>query len=557
MIKKKIGIFVLFVFLTSSIFGAVNAMGAFIEPIDPIDPIDPIKPPPPPPPTTTTVSGYVKESGTNNGIYNARVVLYGWEFVIDMYQKVQVGVKYTNSYGYYSFTGVTADSPYSLLVTKSGYSGYSGSYRNPVYLTYLYCSLRVTGTVLEDDTLDNIKSPNVDPLTLDITPPDSATYSHVISTATTKVTIYDCYGTAVKTVTCSSSSGAYDTGTFTIRKGTVRISAYTQPGLYASKNIYHSISSSTTLSGQNLNLERNQGLVSAYGDEHLREEMNNFFIKLHTRQPLEEVSVNLEARCAPQLTYDPLYSGAKYNYLETNYDLTTYDEWTTILDHNYWTPRYATQKLYVYNHWTGDESIISVDDLDSGITQEGSFSLYTWTLGTKVGFSGGGEGNPLSSEFSVSATYTPPDYIDIFSTYVPNDLTNGRYLGEVNVDYTNAVLSRHSKMSNVWHLKMDNSLMKSAKQCGSHFTFKVVTEINYWLCKAMPWGNWWLTDYCTISFEQTLGDGDPTGIGDNSPPPHPVVSLLSGSYLDIEYGEMHGYDLWMNLLAGEISESPV
>ncbi len=556
MVKKKnvIGMIILILMISSCFIGSERSLGFRIEP--PIEP--PIKPPPPPPPPpTTTISGYVKESGTSIGLYNARVVLFGWEFVIDMYQFVQVGVRYTSTSGFYSFADVTADSPYSLVVTKSGYSGYSGAYRNPVYLTKLDSTIRITGNVVEDDTIDNIQSPNVNPLTLDITPDGAGSYNHVISSATTKVTVYDYTGAAIKTVLCSSTTGDYDTGSFSIKNGNIRITAYTQPGIFTSKSLYRSVSTSTTFTGQNFALEKNLGMVSAYSDEQIREEMMNFYLQINENyQPLEEVKINLESRCTPQLTYDPLYSGAKYNFLETSYDLTTFEFWSSLLDHNYYTPRYVNQYLYVTNHWTGDESIISLDDLDSGITQTGSFSKYQWTLGTKVGFSGT-DSLPFQAEFSVSATYSPPDFIDILQSPINEDQANERYLGQVSVDYTNAAMTRNSKMSNVWHLKMDNSLMKSAKQCGSHFTFRIVTDINYWLCKDVFGNNWWNKDYCTIRFQQILGDGDPTGIGDNSPPPHPIVTLLSGAYDDIQDGTMVGYDLWMNLLAGEIDPPPI
>ena len=531
MMNKKIGIFVLFFVIISSMLGTTMVYGR--------------RPPEDPPPPSSDISGYIKDSETYLGISGAIVYLYGYD--PETCQIVSLGLACTDANGKYDFWEVSLDGPYELEVWHSMYYTYSGPILSTIYLTTKYCDLRVTGTVIEDQTIDGIKSPNSVDLTLNIKPYEGMVYDFIITSTPVYINVYHFTGLLAKKVLVSANDGSYDTGTFPILKGTVTIKACTRldphaTECYQSKTTENYINTSTTLNGIDFCLERKQGLVSAYGDDQIREEMMNFYLKLSSSQPSKALRINLESRCTPQLLYDPKKSES-YNYLETSYELTTWDFY--LFGHYYCTPRYITQHLYVYNHWTGDESIIALEDLDFGITQTGYYSKFQWTMGPNVGLS---SSRAFGSVFSVSAISAPPDSIQIGKSALNQDQVDGRYLGYVSFDYTNAQMDYLNTMSTVWHLKIDNSHMKSVKQCGAHFTFKIVTDINYQVCRDFFGNNQWIGDLCTFRFEQTLGNGP----GYVSDPPHPTVTLLDGSYLQIQNGEMHGYDLWMNLLPAEI-----
>ncbi|NHJ04419.1 MAG: carboxypeptidase regulatory-like domain-containing protein [Candidatus Heimdallarchaeota archaeon] len=555
MISKKLGVLLIFTFLASSIFGAVNVMGIYIEPIDPIEP-------PPTPPPTQTISGYVKESGTSAPIYNARVVLYGWDFVIDMYEFVQVGVRYTNTYGYYSFTGVTADAPYSLLVTKSGYAGYSGAYRSPVYLRKLDSVIRITGTVLDDETIDNIQRINADPLSLDITPEGLTGYNYVITGTTVYVRIYDYTGTAIKTVTCNPSTGAYDTGSFSIKNGNIRIRAYTTSSKpYTPKDIYTTISSSTTLTGQNFYLERNLGTVSVYGDAEGIDRVTNFKIKpdVMTIDPSlsylnypDFLEFDFYTKNAPSIVYNPFDSRYTDYWLSTNYLVQTYNRPAFLAD-TWYTIQNARVSLYAYNHWTTDESFMSLAGIWYEDESYGSGQQFQWTYTAQLGWDPTPGG--LSGQIQASVTSTPPSSVDV-DPYVTGDEVNSwKRLGYVDIDYSNDWTSVSKDLTVNWQVQLDNGEYSgelwTLKQSGAHITLKVVYEFDINIHRTI-YGvfNWWESYPAHLTIEQNIGDNQlsyPTYTFDYDP-------YFSYSY---EAGSQSGRDYWMNLLAGEAGLLPV
>ncbi|MFW9971475.1 MAG: carboxypeptidase-like regulatory domain-containing protein [Candidatus Odinarchaeota archaeon] len=390
MLKSKIKAGIIFSFIAFSLFGAINVVGVA--------------------PSTTTVSGYVKDSVTMAGIYNARVVLYGWGFDIDMPVKVVIGSKYTDASGYYSFTGVTATGPYELLVTKTGYSTYQGAYRNPVYLVNQYVTLRVTGTVLESETIDNILAPIAEsPLNLDITPEGMAAYNYVITIASVKIKIQDYTGAIIKTVRCSSTTGAYDTGSFSIKKGTVKITAYTEPGYYSSQYKTTSVTTSTTLTGQNLVLERNQGTKKVYGDE--GEGDNLYGFQISPWGYFGNFIFDIMSMHTPTIVYNPFNSESSDYWLSTSFFVQApVRPWYLWWD-------YLVQKaritLYVYNEWSDDESFITLSAINYKTNEYGSNSKFDVKFTGGVGYKFGDKifGGDLSCSAALQVTYTPANNI--------------------------------------------------------------------------------------------------------------------------------------------------
>ncbi|MFX0007901.1 MAG: carboxypeptidase-like regulatory domain-containing protein [Candidatus Hermodarchaeota archaeon] len=535
MLKNKIKAGIIFGLITFSLFGAINMVGVVGVA-----------------PSTTTVSGYVKDSVTRAGIYKARVVLYGWDFYIDMPVKVVIGSKYTDESGHYSFTGVTAKGPYQLLVTKTGYSTYQGAYRSPVYLVSRYVTLRVTGTVLESETIDNILAPIAEsPLTLDITPEGMAAYNYVITIASVKIKIQDYTGTVIKTVTCSSTTGAYDTGSFSIKKGNVKITAYTEPGYYVSKYITKSVTTSTTLTGQNIVLERNQGTKKVYGDEGQGDNLYGFQIRPH--QYYGNFIFDIMSVHAPTMVYNPFNSESSNYWISTSFlAQAPVKPWYLLYD-------YLVQKarisLYVFNEWTDDESFITLSAINYKTNEYGSNSKFDVKFTGGVGYKYGNQvfGGDLSCSAALQVTYTPANNIQVIRNTNYEDLADGRLLGYIDLDYSNNY-NLNKELNVNWRVQLNNLNFKTLKQCGAHLMFKIKYEFSLTYHNFFGWHYNYL--YNTLTFEQTIGDDALT---------YPVWVLdqpydSSGSTWPIDFlsaGSQSGHDYWMNLLAGEASILPI
>lgn len=536
--KTKLGVLIISIVVASTMLGAISAMGIYIPPIE--------DPPIPPPPSGTDIRGYVKISGTSTGILGARVALYGYKFVIDMYKKVLVGERYTSSSGYYSFLDITEDSPYSIIVSKNGYITYSGSYKYTTYLSPSTATISVSGTVKDDDTINNIQVPNANPVNLDITPDGLAGYDHTITTATTYVKIQDYTGTVIKTVACSSSTGAYSTESFEIKKGTIKITAYTSPGYYTPKTITKTISSSIALTGQNFNLERNLGPTWVYGDNFALDNIDNFKIKPHDFP--DYLDFDFYAQNAPTMVYNP------FNSQYTDYWFTTHYRVQTIQQLLVW---YSISKakvsLYADNLWTDDESFISLASVGFESNSYGSGWNYQWSFSAGLGWDPTPGG--LSAGMQVGVSITPPSSVDVDPYILTEHYENGwKKLGYVEIDYFNDVTSVYKELTLNWQLQLNNGEnpgeLFTLRQCGSNINFKVVYEFEikehlfFWALDASGWYN-----YLTI--EQIIGDNQ------LNYPTFDFWNAQGHAYEDYIAGTQSGRDYYTCLLAGESSLLPI
>ena len=543
----------------SCCIGMEDSLGIRIiePPIKPPPDPDPIPEPPPPPPPTTTISGYVKESGTNEPLDEARVVLFGWEFVVDMYQQVQVGIRETNDNGYYSFTDVTADDPYSLVITKSGYAGYSGAYKSPVYLSKLYNDIRVTGKITESESIDNIQRTAAESLILDLTPEGMEPYDHAITTTSVRVSIKDCTGTTIKIATCNPTTGYYDTGIISARTGTITIRAYTESGTYFSSAVTRTVSEDATFNNVDLELKRNLGDVWIYSDSDCHDKVDNFQFKCNNYDgPVTpNVDIDFEVLHAPSLVYTPGETTTSY-WISTNYHVQG-DNFGHI---NQW--YYGLQKarvtLYAKNYWTGDESFLSGASIYYEAGSDGSGQEFRTSFNAKVGYSpSAGLFDNFQASVGLGVTYNPSSYVTV-QTHPATDEFNGwRRIGYVDIDYSNDLSGEYLRKNLVlnWRFEIDNSQLQALKQCGAHFEFKVDYSF---ILNSHSFLGWCSSDYCfynNLTLSQIFGDGnpnDPTALN------YPTYLVYTNYDTDrwpytISYltSDQSGKDLWMNLLAGE------
>ncbi|MFW9971474.1 MAG: hypothetical protein ACFFDF_14865, partial [Candidatus Odinarchaeota archaeon] len=130
------------------------------------------------------------------------------------------------------------------------------------------------------------------------------------------------------------------------------------------------------------------------------------------------------------------------------------------------------------------------------------------------------------------------------------DLTDGRKLGYINLDYTNN--DNLNKELNVnWRVQLNNLNFQTLKQCGAHLTFKIKYEFDLNIRDWGIWGNWNSRDYNKITFEQIIGDDALS---------YPIWTLYNPYGYEYDYwdaGSHSGNDYWMNLLAGEAAILPI
>ncbi|NHJ05502.1 MAG: carboxypeptidase regulatory-like domain-containing protein [Candidatus Heimdallarchaeota archaeon] len=519
--KKRNSIFFICVLFTILIAPSIINTKAFD-----LDPGDP-------PPANTSVNGYVKDGLTNSKLYNARVAIY------NRYTGAYYGYDYTDSNGYFTFSSVP-DVDHKIYITKSGYiSQWYNVYSNGVTYT-IDPSITVTiqGDIRENEILDNIEVPFTSPGTLDINPDGLEGYSNLINDISISIKVYDWRNNLIRSFT--TTSGIYNTGSFSIRKGTITVKATstTSIGRHFIQGVTSFYASSSTTYTKNFVLDRDLGTLTVSADSEGIENMNDFSIKLSPTNS-HYVFISLNAKHIPNLFYHPYNSLYSENVIETSYRLTSFQG----SGGAYFTAKNVKQTLYAYNHWSEEESFMALDGLTVGITGEGTGRQCQWSINGETGWC---ELWEVIMNFGV--TLTPPSYDIIHKSQAYEELGFGCKLGSVEIDYTEDWQTINKLMSSQWEIFLDNTNYKPHKQCGSHITFKVVTEITYEKCLYGVWGVANPNGPWVIVFEQTLGDNQIV---------HPDYTFIEGTHDGFIEGEVTGHDFWMNLFAGIVEDLPM
>ncbi len=441
----------------------------------------PIDDPTPDPPTTFNLYGYVKDSYTGAAIKDVDVSLRGTSYSMK-----------TNSYGRFEFRYISITT-YTVDLSKSGY--YSTSYSaskisNNGKTSYIdkQISVRFFGNIIENTTIDNIGMGMMIPMSLNFA--TGTIYSPAMNDLTVYARIYDRNGNYVHQVT-TDADGNYDTGYVTVRLGTVCIHTFTVGDRkFIAESLYEQVYSDSAFE-KNFQLERDVGEVSTtVSDLHM-----NYYNLMSPWSVIYSFGVSAPGA----FVYDPASDCSEFT-ISTWYNSQGIHNWFA---GDYFQLRKSKISVYGTNHWSNEYDFISTPEIVYGATSYGTGYDLTWKFTAGLGFNIGEE---AKGSVGVIGTISQPDNIN--HEIIRNKQVSGNevFLGSVEADYRRDVQNLNKDFTANFLLGLLNNEGQSMRQCGAHFTFRIVFDMTFGVTSKILFINTWMW-WTTVTHEITIGSG--------------------------------------------------
>ncbi len=499
-------------------------------------------------------SGYVRDSTDHSNLSGVYVTIYGrYEYRGRLTSFSRSG--YTNGAGRYQIK-----LPRTTLYTnkmrtfKTGYSTYSGSIKNLLYLPAKDITIRFTGHVCEDRIISNIKRTNLVDVSLDFTNNGAIQgYSNVISDQIIYVRVYDKCNNLLRTVSCDQTTNNYDTGSFTAPAGSIKIEITPIATAFKRYKVFtysEEFFSSTTVS-KNFHLERNCGEVRADGG--IGGVYDGFTgHKLSILQgggdymPVfwSNLTFGVLSELPKTIVYEPGGNRYSHTYVSTKFDVlgVEYGLSKCIIPG-------ARVSLYVKNCWSNNVDFLDCDRIMYSGDSNFKSADFKMNFQASLGY---GVTSSWSSQIQLSASYEQPDGTIIQCNTVSSPAGDWTKLGHIDMDYSHRRRYLNQKMDMAWRIKIDNGDdigdLFSLYECGSTLQFKVVYEFNVQACSSIIWGYY----YGKVIVEQILGDDSTSGVIVSY---HPENQYFR--FYQVELGDYNAIDNVVNLLAGKSATSVI